>query len=89
MDVSGEQGGDISLAKNGMLHKTRLDAQGQRLNVAEWVAPRHWGFTLHKPRAVSLLLCLSLLLPVQTWPDLCLAAGDHSPEPGFRRQGGL
>ena len=52
MDVSGEQGGDISLAKNGHLHKTRLDSRGQRMNVAEYISPRHWGFTLHKPRAV-------------------------------------
>ena len=52
VDVSGEQGGDISLAKNGQLHKIRLDPTGQRLTVAEYVSPRHWGFTLHKPRAV-------------------------------------
>ena len=62
MDVSGEQGGDISLAKNGHLHKTRLDSRGQRLNVAEYISPRHWGFTLHKPRAVCPLPVACLMI---------------------------
>ena len=52
VDVSGEAGGDMSLAKNGELHKLRLNRAGERLSVAEYITPRHYGFVLHKPRAV-------------------------------------
>ena len=52
VDASGEQGGDISLAKNGELHKIRLSADGSKLAVEEYVAPKHFGFMLRKPRAV-------------------------------------
>ena len=55
VDVSGEAGGDISVAKNGELHKLRLNRHGERLSVAEYITPRHYGFMLHKPRAVSLV----------------------------------
>ena len=51
--LTGEPGGDISLAKNGELHKLRLNRHGERLTVAEYITPRHYGFILHKPRAVS------------------------------------
>ena len=54
VDVSGEQGGDISLARNGELHKIRLSADGSKMAVEEYVAPRHFGFALRKPRAVRL-----------------------------------
>lgn len=54
VDVSGEAGGDISLAKNGELHKIRLNPDGSRKAVGEYVAPRHFGFTLRKSRAVCL-----------------------------------
>ncbi|KAK9814049.1 hypothetical protein WJX73_010584 [Symbiochloris irregularis] len=50
-DVSGILGGDYSMAKNGELHKIRLAQDGGRLAVEEYVAPRHYGFALRKPRA--------------------------------------
>lgn len=79
--MSGLLGGDYnSMAKNGELHKIRLTQLGQRLTVDEYVAPKHYGFMLRKPRAVRCQTSSSSHLhsmSVQTMCCLCQAVRQY------------
>lgn len=57
VDVSGTQQGDMSYALNGQIHKYRLDPNGERIGLGEFVTP-HRGpgnslFFMRRPRHVS------------------------------------
>ncbi|KAK9834322.1 hypothetical protein WJX81_007031 [Elliptochloris bilobata] len=47
-DMSGVHNTDF--ASNGEVHKVRIDSEGQRIGLGEYIAPRRWGFTLRRPR---------------------------------------
>ena len=57
IDVSGSHDDDetFSLAHNGEIHKIRLNADGSRKGLGEYIAPKqHWGpFMLRRPQEVS------------------------------------
>ncbi|KAK9865559.1 hypothetical protein WJX84_003935 [Apatococcus fuscideae] len=52
-DVSGESGGDTSLAQDGEVHKYRLNPQGKRIGLSEYIPPkrdiRFGSFVLARP----------------------------------------
>lgn len=52
-DVTGDHASDESLAKNGEVHKWRLNAEGVKIGLGEYVAPRYYGFQLRKSQEVS------------------------------------
>ncbi len=56
-DVSGESGEDASLAQNGEVHKFRLNPQGKRIAVGEYIPPkrdiRFGSFVLARPMEVG------------------------------------
>ena len=56
VDISGSHGDDnsLSVARNGELHKIRINADGSRKGLGEYIAPKQqWGpFTLRRPQEV-------------------------------------
>ena len=60
VDISGSHGDDdsISVAHNGELHKIRINADGSRKGLGEYIAPKQqWGpFTLRRPQEVMQIL---------------------------------
>lgn len=59
-DMSGEKSGDSGHAANGEIHKVRLNQEGQRIGLGEYIPPRRWGFMMGKPRQVC-------ALPLAAW----------------------
>lgn len=57
MDMSGESSAGRGYAINGEIHKIRLNAQGERIGLGEYIPPRRYGFLLGGPRQVHSLLC--------------------------------
>ena len=57
IDISGSHGDDntLSVAHNGELHKNRINADGSRKGLGEYIAPkRQFGpFVLRRPQEVS------------------------------------
>ena len=51
-DISGEQRSDQSHAGNGEIHKIRLNLQGERIGLGEYISPRRHGFLLNGPGQV-------------------------------------
>ena len=91
VDISGSHDDDnsISVAHNGELHKVRINADGSRKGLGEYIAPKQqWGpFTLRRPQEVTLCLCYRFVMGVDqsngcvtryavTVPDLKAAAGE-------------
>ena len=57
MDMSGESSAGRGYAINGEIHKIRLNAQGERIGLGEYIPPRRFGFFLGGPRQVHKRLC--------------------------------
>lgn len=51
-DTTGEHAATSSLASNGEIHKIRLNLEGQRIGLGEYIGPQRYGFMLSKPREV-------------------------------------
>jgi hypothetical protein len=51
-DASGEHSAERGFAKNGEVHKIRLNAQGERIGLGEYIPPVRYGFMMAKPRQV-------------------------------------
>ncbi|CAK0737592.1 hypothetical protein CVIRNUC_000938 [Coccomyxa viridis] len=49
-DTTGEHAATSSLASNGEIHKIRLNLEGQRIGLGEYIGPQRYGFMLSKPR---------------------------------------
>ena len=52
-DTTGEHAATSSLASNGEIHKIRLNLEGQRIGLGEYIGPQRYGFMLSKPREVG------------------------------------
>ena len=52
MDMSGESSAGRGYAINGEIHKIRLNAEGERIGLGEYIPPRRFGFFLGGQREV-------------------------------------
>ncbi len=52
-DASGEHSASGGFASNGEIHKVRLNTQGEKIGLGEYIPPRRYGFQLGGPRQVT------------------------------------
>ena len=60
-DTTGEHAAHSSFASNGEIHKIRLNPEGQRIGLGEYIPPLRYGFMLSRPRQVTELLLFTSL----------------------------